>query len=334
MLPGQIGPSNAGPVIEKMLAVINRGAAVLIADMTATRSCDHAGADALARVYECAAANGAELRLVVPAPVVRRVIALCGLGHFVPVFFTLEAAQAGQARASVLPLPTRAQTGSARPAPPPGSRPVTDLPVAGSASPDGFGHAAPHGIRRHEFQDRLAQAANGIFHAGLVLQAALDQPADTLRQAAERALDLLDGVVCETRTAAFADGPHAVDGLADAGKTGDAVGLRPQAWSGFWSPADDAARQRQRIATPARQSREQSWKAQLQTLQVAVSSAATESRVAATFSQLAASNPHHSPHLRTLSQAAAGHAARLCQWADERSRHYQDWAAGVEQEGS
>jgi anti-anti-sigma regulatory factor len=48
-LPEHIGISNAGQVREELLSVINRGATTLIADMTATVSCDHAGADAVIR---------------------------------------------------------------------------------------------------------------------------------------------------------------------------------------------------------------------------------------------------------------------------------------------
>jgi hypothetical protein len=42
-LPEHIGISNAGQVREELLSLINRGATTLIADMTATLSCDQAG---------------------------------------------------------------------------------------------------------------------------------------------------------------------------------------------------------------------------------------------------------------------------------------------------
>ena len=45
-LPEHIDVSNAGPIREGLLSVINRGARSLIADLTATISCDHAGAAA------------------------------------------------------------------------------------------------------------------------------------------------------------------------------------------------------------------------------------------------------------------------------------------------
>ena len=75
-LPEHIDVSNAGQIREQLLSIINLGAAELVADMTATVSCDHAGADAVARAYQRAAAAGTQLRLVVPAPIVRR-----GGGH-------------------------------------------------------------------------------------------------------------------------------------------------------------------------------------------------------------------------------------------------------------
>src|ERR1700730_4907756 len=64
-LPEHIDVSNAGQIREQLLSVINRGATALIADMTATISCDHAGADAVVRAHQRAVISGAELRLVV-----------------------------------------------------------------------------------------------------------------------------------------------------------------------------------------------------------------------------------------------------------------------------
>lgn len=221
VLPGHVGLSNAAPVTEQLLAVIGRGAAVLIVDMTATRSCDHAGTDALARVYQRAVAQGTELRLVIAAPVVRRMVTLSGLDLLVPVFSALEAAQAAQPPlAVVLPLPPQAAgNGSAALASPSGPRPVTRLPVASAASPEGSGPTAQQ-VMRHEFADTLTRITDGIFHAGLTLQAALGQPSAGLRQATEHTLDLLDQTVREVRDAAFAahrNAAHGPDGTADTG---------------------------------------------------------------------------------------------------------------------
>jgi anti-anti-sigma regulatory factor len=74
-LPQHINSGNASQIREQLLWIISRGAAVLIADLTGTLSCDFSGADALTRAYQRAMANGTELRLVVTADVVRRVLA-------------------------------------------------------------------------------------------------------------------------------------------------------------------------------------------------------------------------------------------------------------------
>ena len=47
--PGRVGISNVDQLRDRLQAVINRGAAVLIADMTRTASCDHAGVEVIAR---------------------------------------------------------------------------------------------------------------------------------------------------------------------------------------------------------------------------------------------------------------------------------------------
>jgi anti-sigma B factor antagonist len=105
-LPDRIEVSNACPIREQLLLVINRGATELIADMTATVSCDHAGADAVVRAYQRAVASGTQLRLVVTAPAVRRVVTLNGLDRLIPVYPTLAAATAAApAAVSVTPGP-------------------------------------------------------------------------------------------------------------------------------------------------------------------------------------------------------------------------------------
>ena len=81
-----IDVSNAGQLSEQLLLLVNRGAAELIVDMSATVSCDYAGADAVVRAYQRAAANGTQLRLVVAAAMVRRVLAVNGLDRLIPVW--------------------------------------------------------------------------------------------------------------------------------------------------------------------------------------------------------------------------------------------------------
>jgi anti-anti-sigma factor len=107
-LPEHIGASNAGQVRDELLSVINLGAATLIADMTATVSCDHAGADAVVRAWQRATVSGTELRLVVTAGRVSRVLDLRGLDRGVSVYPSLEAAAAAR-------LPAEAVLSAARP---------------------------------------------------------------------------------------------------------------------------------------------------------------------------------------------------------------------------
>jgi anti-anti-sigma factor len=92
VLPEHIGASNAGQVREELLSVINRSAQKLIADMTATVSCDHAGADAVIRAWQRAAVSGTELRLVVTARTVSQVLDQRGLDRLVSVYPSLHAA--------------------------------------------------------------------------------------------------------------------------------------------------------------------------------------------------------------------------------------------------
>jgi len=90
--PEQVDISNVDQLRDRLLSVINRGATVLIADMTSTVSCDHAAVDATARACQRAAANGTQLRLVVTAPLVRRVLSIEGLDRLVPIYPLLDAA--------------------------------------------------------------------------------------------------------------------------------------------------------------------------------------------------------------------------------------------------
>ena len=106
-LPEDIDLSNADQIREQLLTVINRGAAVLIADMTATISCDYAGAEAVTRAHQRAVISGTDLRLVVTAQIVRRVLSYNGLDRLVSIYPSLEAAQAVRAPAEVLGLVPR-----------------------------------------------------------------------------------------------------------------------------------------------------------------------------------------------------------------------------------
>jgi anti-sigma B factor antagonist len=231
-LPEHIGISNAGQVREELLSVINQGATTLIADMTATISCDRAGADAVTRAWQRAAGSGTELRLVVTAQIVARVLSLSGLDRLMPVYPSLEAATDARTPAAVAALSAARARRAGQPpsrfaaaAPPDGSEaapvPAAELldalpdavalpdaegtVVAASARMDAmFGYASgePRGLPA-ESLELMDTVITDLFHAGLSLQTALDLPADAARQHIEQALADLDGIIRQIRDAVF-----------------------------------------------------------------------------------------------------------------------------------
>ena len=180
-LPEHIDNSNAHQICEQLLWIINRGAVVLIADLTGTASCDYSGADALARTQHRATATGTELRLVLTADVVRRVLSLNGLNRLVAVYPDLDGAIAAGAGRRELPgeQTTPATSGAAR------------------------------------AEDLLGLTADSIFNVGLILQAAIDLPPETTAQRITEALQRLDDAVREIRDHVFPErGRSAGPGLA------------------------------------------------------------------------------------------------------------------------
>jgi anti-sigma B factor antagonist len=91
-LPVEIDIANAGQVREDLLAVLNRGPATLIVDMTRTTFCDSAGVNAIVRAYKRAEACGARMRLVASAPTVQRVLAITGVDRLVGTWPSVAAA--------------------------------------------------------------------------------------------------------------------------------------------------------------------------------------------------------------------------------------------------
>jgi anti-anti-sigma factor len=91
-LPAEIDLVNVPDVRDTLLAVLNRGAGGVVADMTGTVFCDAAGARALVRASGRAEALGTWLRVVITHPGPRKVLALTGADNLVPVFPDLAAA--------------------------------------------------------------------------------------------------------------------------------------------------------------------------------------------------------------------------------------------------
>jgi anti-anti-sigma regulatory factor len=93
-LPERVEESNAKPVSEQLLSILNSDVLVLILDMTGTAACDHAGGEALNRVYQRAMASGTELGPVVTDEGVRRVLTMTGVGRLVRVYANMAGAMA------------------------------------------------------------------------------------------------------------------------------------------------------------------------------------------------------------------------------------------------
>jgi anti-anti-sigma factor len=149
-LPEHIDVSNAGPIREELLSVINRGALALIADLTATISCDHAGADALVRAYHRAVISGTELRIAVTAQIVRRVLSLSGLDRLVSIYPSLEAATAARAPATVIPVAATRPEWPAAAITPAVVEKLVDALADGVALTDGDGTLALVNLRLEE----------------------------------------------------------------------------------------------------------------------------------------------------------------------------------------
>lgn len=182
-LPEYLDRSNAGRVREQLLLVINRGAAVLIADLAATVSCNYFGVEALERAYQDAIARGTELRLVVTDEVVRHELSLIGLDRLVLIYPTLKAAAAGGERQE---LPGECPTATATPA----------------VQSDLLRAAARRAARAEELLDG---AVSTIFIVGVSLEAAVGQAQDLTSQRMTEALGGLDDTVREIRDHVFAD---------------------------------------------------------------------------------------------------------------------------------
>ena len=170
-LPEHIGITNAGQVRDELLSVINRGATTLIADLTATVSCDQSGAEAVFRAWQRATASGTELRLVITAQIVARMLRLVGLNRTVSVYPSLDAATAAR------------------------------LPAAVGVRAEGVpGRGSGDMTTAQQAHLRMLDAViTGLSQVELGLQAALGLPADPARKPAGEALDDLTGVIGEIR---------------------------------------------------------------------------------------------------------------------------------------
>jgi anti-sigma B factor antagonist len=91
-LPAEIDVTNADAIREHLLAVLNQGAVVLIADMSKTTFCDSAGMSALVRTFRRASESSTKMRLVVTGLAVQRVLSITGVDRLIDVYPAVAAA--------------------------------------------------------------------------------------------------------------------------------------------------------------------------------------------------------------------------------------------------
>ena len=91
-LPAEIDITNADRIGEELSSAIARGAGMVVADMTGTRFCNSSGISMLVLAHRQAAANHAELRLVVLSAVVLRALKLVRMDCLLPIYPSLAAA--------------------------------------------------------------------------------------------------------------------------------------------------------------------------------------------------------------------------------------------------
>ncbi len=216
VLPEHVDLAVAGPIREQLLTISNRGAETLIADMSATMSCDLAGADTLARGYQRAAASGTELRLVVTAPVIRRLLAVSGLDRLVSVYPALEAALAAHRPPAALPtVPRPARAEASGEALPDAAEPVAVIREATEATqrekPTAVLDPVPPALAPQQHPEEMLDGiASRIFEVGIVLSTAVGMPPGSLEKKVDEAVQLLEDIVSGIYDAALGCG-HAPD---------------------------------------------------------------------------------------------------------------------------
>lgn len=93
-LPGEIDASNDGQIQDTLTSALDDGTAVLVADAAATAFCGCSGVTALLLAHHRAAAAGAQLRVVVGSPSMRRILKLTAADQVLNTYPTLAAALA------------------------------------------------------------------------------------------------------------------------------------------------------------------------------------------------------------------------------------------------
>ena len=102
VFPPEVDISNAALFGVELLAAFRPGVAVVIADMTKTAFCDSSGIRHLLIAHQRAKRSLAQLRVVVTADVVRRVLHVTGVDQVLDIYPSLQEALTGTPRLSEL----------------------------------------------------------------------------------------------------------------------------------------------------------------------------------------------------------------------------------------
>jgi anti-sigma B factor antagonist len=90
--PAEIDTTNADALREALASCLDGGNATMVVDMSTTIFCDSAALKELVQAHKDALAAGGEVRLVVGAAPVMRVLALVGADQVLPIFTELDEA--------------------------------------------------------------------------------------------------------------------------------------------------------------------------------------------------------------------------------------------------
>jgi anti-anti-sigma factor len=95
-MPDEIDTTNADSVYDQLVAAMDAGTTVVVADLTATTFCDSSGLQRLVMMDRQATSRGGQLRLAVtPRGLVRRLLELTGMDQRLLVYPSVPAALVG-----------------------------------------------------------------------------------------------------------------------------------------------------------------------------------------------------------------------------------------------
>jgi anti-anti-sigma factor len=101
--PPEIDITNAGELRAALRSAAGNGHTMTVADMNQTAFCDTAALGVLVRAHRQAAAEGAELRLVIRSRSLLRIFSITGVDSVIPAYPTLAEALSERPTAAIRP---------------------------------------------------------------------------------------------------------------------------------------------------------------------------------------------------------------------------------------